>query len=175
MSLASTFVQVFNDVVNGMAALGIHVVAAAGNFADDACLYSPGSAANVITVGATDPTIKLLLMVSVISGLDTSSPNIFLRVPSLPSECSESTPDSDPDQNQDSTLDLSDPDLDFLDQDLDLPDQDQDLDFSDQDQDLDFSDQDQDLDFSDLDLSDPSLDFLDPQDPPNTSDLDLGL
>ncbi|CAG8546609.1 4343_t:CDS:10 [Cetraspora pellucida] len=55
MSFTTTFMQALNDIVNGMSILGIHTVCAAGNSADDACQYSPGSAANVISVGATKP------------------------------------------------------------------------------------------------------------------------
>ncbi|KAI8334369.1 peptidase S8/S53 domain-containing protein [Chlamydoabsidia padenii] len=44
----------YNQVVEQVIQLGIHVVVAAGNYGEDACLYSPGSSPGVITVGAID-------------------------------------------------------------------------------------------------------------------------
>lgn len=46
--------QAANDAIEEAVALGIHVVIAAGNYGEDACKYSPGSAPGAITVGAID-------------------------------------------------------------------------------------------------------------------------
>jgi hypothetical protein len=43
-----------NEIVESVIRAGLTVVVAAGNAASDACNYSPGSAAGVIVVGATD-------------------------------------------------------------------------------------------------------------------------
>merc|ERR1719197_1278734 len=45
--------------VNEATKRGIAVVAAAGNFNDDACTFAPAFAANTITVGATDRRDKI--------------------------------------------------------------------------------------------------------------------
>ncbi|KAI8098946.1 peptidase S8/S53 domain-containing protein [Halteromyces radiatus] len=54
LSLGALYNQVANDAVEQVTQLGIHVVVAAGNYGEDACLYSPGSAPGVVTVGALD-------------------------------------------------------------------------------------------------------------------------
>ncbi|KAI8334355.1 peptidase S8/S53 domain-containing protein, partial [Chlamydoabsidia padenii] len=54
LSLGALYNQVANDAVEQVIQLGIHVVVAAGNYGEDACLYSPGSSPGVITVGAID-------------------------------------------------------------------------------------------------------------------------
>lgn len=54
LSLGALYNQVANDAVEQVIQLGIHVVVAAGNYGEDACLYSPGSAPGAITVGAID-------------------------------------------------------------------------------------------------------------------------
>ncbi|CAG8532614.1 15931_t:CDS:2, partial [Cetraspora pellucida] len=263
MSFTTTFVQALNDIVSGMSALGIHMVCAAGNFADDACQYSPGSAANVISVGATKPisnniasfsnygqcvgifapgdkiisagilsnidlaimsgtsqasphvagTVALIISqlgnmspddmksylygiatYDVITGLDNLSPNIFLRVPYPPSECSDSPPDpsQDEDLNQsdsdssDSDTDSSDSDTDSSDSDTDSSDSDADSSDSDadpsdsdadpSDSDADPSDSDADLSYSDTDPSysdtDPSYLDTDPSDSDTAPDSD---
>ncbi|ORY98896.1 peptidase S8/S53 domain-containing protein [Syncephalastrum racemosum] len=43
-----------NDAIEQATVLGIHVVIAAGNYGEDACKYSPGSAPTAVTVGAID-------------------------------------------------------------------------------------------------------------------------
>ncbi|KAI7883255.1 subtilisin-like protein [Lichtheimia hyalospora FSU 10163] len=54
LSLGADFNQVANDAIAQAVSLGIHVVVAAGNYGEDACKYSPGSAPQAITVGAID-------------------------------------------------------------------------------------------------------------------------
>lgn len=54
LSLGAEYSQAVNDAIQEATALGIHVTIAAGNYGDDACKYSPGSAENAVTVGATD-------------------------------------------------------------------------------------------------------------------------
>ena len=56
MSLGGGFLQAENDAVNAAVASGVVFVVAAGNDAGDACLYSPASAADAITVGSTTIT-----------------------------------------------------------------------------------------------------------------------
>jgi aqualysin 1 len=55
LSVAGYTSTAFNDAVDYATAMGITVIAAAGNNVDDACNYSPASAANAFTVGATSP------------------------------------------------------------------------------------------------------------------------
>lgn len=52
LSLDALYSQAANDAVQQAVSLGIHFVVAAGNYGDDACKYSPASAAGAITVGA---------------------------------------------------------------------------------------------------------------------------
>ncbi|KAI9304999.1 peptidase S8/S53 domain-containing protein [Cunninghamella echinulata] len=54
LSLGTLYNQIANDAVEQIVQLGIHVTVAAGNYGEDGCLYSPGSAEGVITVGAID-------------------------------------------------------------------------------------------------------------------------
>jgi len=56
MSLRTGFSQAENDAVSNSIAAGVTYGIAAGNDAADACLTSPGSTPNAITVGATDNT-----------------------------------------------------------------------------------------------------------------------
>jgi subtilisin family serine protease len=53
MSLGGGFSQSLNDAVARATGAGVVFAIAAGNSADDACLYSPASAPSAITVGAT--------------------------------------------------------------------------------------------------------------------------
>ncbi|CAO3647361.1 unnamed protein product [Cunninghamella echinulata] len=54
LSLGTLYNQIANDAVEQIIQLGIHVTVAAGNYGEDGCLYSPGSAEGAITVGAID-------------------------------------------------------------------------------------------------------------------------
>jgi aqualysin 1 len=56
MSLGGSFYQPLNDAVTNSINGGITYAVAAGNSADNACLYSPSSTAPAITVAATDIT-----------------------------------------------------------------------------------------------------------------------
>ena len=54
MSLRYSYSQALNDAVTNSIASGVTYAIAAGNDAQDACLTSPGSTPNAITVGGTD-------------------------------------------------------------------------------------------------------------------------
>ncbi|CAG8557970.1 13360_t:CDS:2 [Dentiscutata heterogama] len=57
LSLGGPVSNSFNDAVNSITKIGIHVVVSAGNnYHDNACNYSPASALSAITVGATEAT-----------------------------------------------------------------------------------------------------------------------
>ncbi|KAF9648145.1 serine protease [Thelephora ganbajun] len=54
MSLGGGFSAAINTAVNNLVAAGVTTVVAAGNSNDDAANYSPASASDVITIGASD-------------------------------------------------------------------------------------------------------------------------
>jgi subtilisin family serine protease len=56
LSIGGSFIQTVNDAVNAAVAAGVTVAVAAGNDNSNACNFSPASAADAITVGATDKT-----------------------------------------------------------------------------------------------------------------------
>ena len=56
MSLGGGFSAAMNAAVEALVTKGVTVVVAAGNSTADACLSSPSSAPNVLTIGATDNT-----------------------------------------------------------------------------------------------------------------------
>lgn len=52
--MGALYSQTTNDAIQEAISLGIHFVIAAGNYGEDACKYSPGSAPGAMTVGAID-------------------------------------------------------------------------------------------------------------------------
>ncbi|KAF7725838.1 serine protease [Apophysomyces ossiformis] len=54
LSLGAKYSQATNDAIEQAIGLGLHFTIAAGNYGEDACLYSPGSAPGAVTVGAID-------------------------------------------------------------------------------------------------------------------------
>ncbi|XP_062857379.1 proprotein convertase subtilisin/kexin type 9 [Trichomycterus rosablanca] len=54
------FSRTLNTACREMVQSGVVIIAAAGNYQDDACLYSPASEPEVITVGATNAADQLL-------------------------------------------------------------------------------------------------------------------
>eukprot|EP00803_Ostreobium_quekettii_P008849 evm.model.scf_195.14 EVM.evm.TU.scf_195.14 scf_195:97146-100338(-) len=54
LSLASSFSPSVNDAMELLYTRGILIVVAAGNFASDACAFSPASSQHVLTVGASE-------------------------------------------------------------------------------------------------------------------------
>jgi subtilisin family serine protease len=54
MSVGGPSSTILNNAVEAVVASGVPFAVSAGNFAVDACWYSPSSAPNAVTVGATD-------------------------------------------------------------------------------------------------------------------------
>ncbi|KAI8381582.1 peptidase S8/S53 domain-containing protein [Radiomyces spectabilis] len=54
LSVGALYSQATNEAIEEAISLGLHVTVAAGNYGEDACLYSPGSAQGAVTVGAID-------------------------------------------------------------------------------------------------------------------------
>jgi subtilisin family serine protease len=74
MSLGGEFSQTVNDAVAALFAVGITVVVGAGNDADDACNYSPASAATAVTVSASTRTDSLAEFSNFGSCVDLAAP-----------------------------------------------------------------------------------------------------
>lgn len=60
LPFAGGFSRSLNTACRDMVANGVLVIAAAGNYRDDACLYSPASEPEVITVGAVNSADQLM-------------------------------------------------------------------------------------------------------------------
>ena len=79
MSLGGPRSESYNTAVNEAVAKGIVFAVAAGNSDDDACNYSPGSAASAITVGATTSTDGLASFTSYGSCVDVYAPGVSIK------------------------------------------------------------------------------------------------
>jgi subtilisin family serine protease len=80
LSVGGPVSTVFNDAVERAVASGITVVAAAGNdYGADACNYSPASAPNAITVGATALQDKIATFSNQGSCVDILAPGDYIK------------------------------------------------------------------------------------------------
>jgi subtilisin family serine protease len=76
MSLGSSKNTTLNEAVKKLFSLNINVVVAGGNSNGDACNYSPSSATEAITVGATDETDKRATFSNYGNCLDLFAPGV---------------------------------------------------------------------------------------------------
>lgn len=78
MSIGGEPSQVLDDAVNAVVAQGIVVVVAAGNENGDACLSSPASAKDAITVGATDKNDRRASFSNYGTCVDVNGPGVAI-------------------------------------------------------------------------------------------------
>jgi subtilisin family serine protease len=76
MSLSGPASQSLNDAVTNSVAAGVTYAVAAGNQAFDACVRSPASAPDVLTVGATDDTDTRYILSNFGTCLDLFAPGV---------------------------------------------------------------------------------------------------
>jgi subtilisin family serine protease len=90
MSLSGNLSYAFNDAVTASIASGVSYAVAAGNFAFDACAYSPSSTPNAVTVGATDANDARAYFSNYGSCVDLHAPGVGIQsAGSLCDDCME--------------------------------------------------------------------------------------
>ena len=91
MSLGGGFSQTENDAIARAVERGIVVVAAAGNSAADACMYSPASAPEAVTVGSTTSSDALSSFSNVGGCVDIFAPGSSITAAWTTSDSATST------------------------------------------------------------------------------------
>ena len=79
MSVTGSYTQSVNDAVQALYNSGVPVVVAAGNAASDACMWSPASAPNAITVGGSANSDGLYSRTNYGSCIDIFAPGHFIQ------------------------------------------------------------------------------------------------
>jgi subtilisin family serine protease len=79
MSLGGTYMQAVNDAVESSIRSGVTYAVAAGNSASNACNYSPASAPDALTVGATDSLDQQTWFSNMGPCLDLYGPGLRIR------------------------------------------------------------------------------------------------